>query len=73
MRLYGDEPVQPFDFEEEDEIEDEDPEQEEENEPYEYRGISTILCVNPVFALIKRYRIWKYGEEKTKKIEEKNL
>ena len=70
MRLYGIEPVQPFDFEEEDEVEEQE-EEEEVGESSEGCGLSTILCVKPTYEMIRRYRIWKYGEEKAQKIEEK--
>ena len=69
MRLYGIEPVQPFDFEEEDEVEEQ--EEEEVWESSESWGLSTILCVRPTYEMIRRYRIWKYGEENAQKIEEK--
>ena len=45
-------------------------EDEEEYESDDDFGLSQILVIRPLFALIRKYNVWKHGEEAVQEMEQ---
>ena len=45
-------------------------EDEEEYESDDDFGLSQMLVIKPLFALIRKYKVWKHGEEAVQEMEE---